>query len=93
MMQFMTDYDVMICPINADVAPPHGTSRQHIEKFSYAYHFNLTGHPSVVVRAGTSDDDLPIGIQIVAKHWREDIALAVAKVIETELGGWQAPPL
>ncbi len=93
MMDFMTDYDVMICPINADVAPAHGTSRQHIENFSYAYHFNLTGHPSVVVRAGTSNDGLPIGIQIVTKHWREDIALAVAKVVESELGGWQAPSL
>jgi len=77
MMDFMAEYDVMICPINADAAPPHGTSRQHIENFSYAYHFNLTGHPSVVVRAGTSDYGLPIGVQIVTKHWREDIALAV----------------
>jgi amidase len=93
MMEFMTDYDVMICPINSDIAPKHGESRQHVENFSYSYHFNLTGHPAVVVRAGTSDDGLPIGVQIVTKHWREDIALAVAKVIESELGGWQAPPL
>lgn len=93
MMTFMANYDVIICPVNADVAPKHGTSRQNIGNFSYAYHFNLTGHPSAVVRAGTSKSGLPIGVQVVAKHWREDIALAVAKAIELELGGWQAPPL
>ena len=93
MLAFMADYDVMICPVNADVAPKHNTSREHIENFSYVYHYNLTGHPSAVVRAGTSNDGLPIGIQVIAKHWREDIALAVAKLIEAELGGWQAPPL
>lgn len=93
MMAFLADFDVMICPINGDVAPKHGTSRNTIENFSYAYHYNLTGHPAVVVRAGTSDSGLPIGVQVVAKHWREDIALAVARIIESELGGWQAPPL
>lgn len=93
MLAFMADYDVMISPINADVAPKHGTSREHIENFSYSYHYNLTGHPCVVVRAGTSDNGLPIGVQVIAKLWREDIALAVAKIIESELGGWQAPSL
>jgi amidase len=54
---------------------------------------NLTGWPAVVVRAGTSPEGLPIGVQIAAKPWREDVALAVAGVIEEELGGWQPPTL
>jgi amidase len=93
MLAFMADYDVMVAPINADIAPKHGTSREHIENFSYAYHYNLTGHPAVVVRAGTSTNGLPIGVQVIAKHWREDHALAIARIIESELGGWQPPPL
>lgn len=93
MMQFMADYDVMICPVNGDVAPKHGKSRDKLENFSYCYHFNLTGHPSTVVRAGTSDSGLPIGVQVITKHWNEHISLAVAKAIEAELGGWQAPPI
>jgi amidase len=36
---------------------------------------------------------LPIGVQVAAGPWREDVALAVAKQIETALGGWQPPPL
>lgn len=57
------------------------------------YTYNLTGWPAVVVRSGTSPEGLPIGVQVVARPWREDVALAVAQYIETALGGWQCPPL
>jgi len=43
---------------------------------------NLTGWPAAVVRCGASREGLPIGIQIAAHPWREDVALALAKVIE-----------
>jgi len=46
-----------------------------------------------VVRGGTSSEGLPIGVQVVARPWREDVALAVAQVLEEALGGWQRPPL
>jgi amidase len=43
---------------------------------------NLTGWPAAVVRAGTSPDGLPIGVQIAAAPWRDDIVLALAQRIE-----------
>ena len=43
--------------------------------------------------AGTSPEGLPIGVQLVAKPWREDVALAAARVVEAATGGWQAPAL
>jgi amidase len=46
-----------------------------------------------VVRGGTSPKGLPIGVQVVARPWREDIALALTKQIEAISGGWQAPAL
>jgi amidase len=46
-----------------------------------------------VVRGGTSPEGLPIGIQVVAPPWREDLALAGAGVIEAASGGWQRPLL
>jgi amidase len=55
--------------------------------------YNLTGWPGVVVRGGTSPEGLPIGVQLVARPWREDVALAVAQYLEEALGGWQRPPL
>ena len=42
--------------------------------------FNFTGWPVVVVRAGTSPEGLPIGIQIVARPWHEHVALDPASM-------------
>jgi amidase len=36
---------------------------------------------------------MPIGVQVVARPWRDDVALAVAAAIERARGGWQPPPL
>jgi len=95
MLSFMKKYDVIICPVNPYPALPHGASfDEHIyDSFSYTRTYNLTGWPSAVVRGGTSAEGLPIGVQVVAGPWREDVALAVAQYIETTCGGWQRPPL
>jgi len=42
-----------------------------------------------VVRCGTAADGMPIGVQVVARPWRDDVALAAAGVLERALGGWQ----
>lgn len=60
--------------------------------FSYTMAHNLTGWPGAVVRCGTSPEGLPIGVQIVARPWREDVALAVSEYLETVMGGWKRPP-
>ena len=93
MLAFFQDYDLLLCPANAYPALPHGETEHHISAFSYTMTFNLTGWPAAVVRGGTSPEGLPIGIQIVAHPWREDMALAAAHVLEQTLGGWQMPPL
>jgi len=87
---FMAHYDVILTPVAERPATAHGTDGGWIP---YTLPFSLTGWPCVVVRAGTSPDGLPIGVQIVAGPWRDDVALAVAQVIERSLGGWQPPRL
>ena len=71
----------------------HGESRTAAYGDTYSEIHNLTGWPAATVRAGTSPEGLPIGVQLVAKPWREDVALAAARVVEAATGGWQAPPL
>lgn len=61
--------------------------------FTYMGAYNVTGWPVVVVRAGISDTGLPIGVQVIARPWRDDVALAIAQHIETTFGGWQPPSL
>jgi amidase len=95
MLSFMEKFDIITCPVHAFVAMPHGAvmSLDNLAGTSYTITYNLTGWPGVVVRAGTSPEGLPIGVQVVARPLREDAALAVAQHIETALGGWQRPPL
>ena len=95
MLAFLQQYDVILCPVCAFPAPPHGSTLEADMRlgFSYTGAYNLTGWPGAVVRGGTSPDGLPIGLQVVARPWREDVALAVAQQLETALGGWQRPPL
>ena len=93
MLQFMAAYDIMICPVNANVAIPSGTLPDYFDGYSYTATHNLTGWPGAVVRAGTSPEGLPIGVQVLARPWREDVALAVAQFVEAEFGGWQPPAL
>ncbi|MHB8917183.1 MAG: amidase [Desulfocucumaceae bacterium] len=95
MLSFMERYDAIICPVCACPAMPHGATCDQVNSpaFSYTVTYNLTGWPCAVVRGGTSPEGLPIGVQVVARPWREDVALAVARHIETVLGGWQPPEI
>ena len=91
MLAFMKPYDVVLCPVSATPATRHDDPDG--PDFTYTFVHNLTGWPGAVVRCGTSAEGLPIGVQIVARPWREDVALAVAQYLETSLGGWQRPSL
>jgi len=87
MALFMEDYDVIVCPVAAEPAPPHGPVPT--ENWLYTLPYSLTGQPVAVVRCGTSDEGLPIGVQVVAAPWRDHVALAAAAVLERALGGWR----
>ena len=95
MLGFMRRYDAIVCPVAAFPALPHGESLTDERQpgMSYTAAYNITGWPSTVVRCGASPEGLPIGVQIIARPWREDVSLAAAQRIESALGGWQRPPL
>ena len=92
MLGFIQGYDAIICPTAAMPAPPHGETFSDSSRNSfYTGPYNLTGWPGTVVRGGTSPDGLPIGVQVIARPWREDVSLALAALLESALGGWQKP--
>jgi len=95
MMQFMDNYDLIISPVCAFPALPHGATydEEMLPAFSYTMTFNLTGWPAAVVRVGSSSEGLPIGVQIVARPFRDDLVLATLLELEKAFGGWQKPPL
>jgi amidase len=90
---WMRDVDVIVCPVMPQPAIRHGESTADWFGDTYSDVHNLTGWPAVVVRGGTSPEGLPIGVQLVAGPWREDVALAAARIVESASGGWQPPPM
>ncbi len=89
MLKFMQNCDLLLSPVAATPATPHRRFQAAIpESISFTCLHNLTGWPAISVRAGTSRDGLPIGVQIAALPWREDIVLRAAQHVETVMGGW-----
>jgi amidase len=93
MFAFLSNYDAILCPVYTQPALPHGASilDHNFRGFSHTMAYNLTGWPAAVVRCGESAAGLPVGVQIAAKPWREDVALAVAGCLEKAFGGWKQP--
>ena len=80
MLSLFADVDAIVGPVNVAPAPLHDTFERPSAVFTQT--FNLTGWPSTAVRAGTSPSGLPIGVQVAAPPWREDVSLALAGAIE-----------
>ncbi len=98
MLSWFSRYDVLICPVSEESATPidwdPAVTRDWTGALSDVGVFNSTGWPVAVVRCGTSADaHMPIGVQVVAAPWREDVALAVARYLESRSGGWIPPAI
>lgn len=53
---------------------------------------NLAGLPGVSVPAGTNDQGLPLGLQLIGRPWEEGDMLNIAGALETAAGFNVAPP-
>jgi amidase len=96
-LNWFEKYDLIICPASQR-APIRQDFEQPAEarsRSSYTSQYNTTGWPAGVVRAGTSKDDpgLPLGIQIVAQPWRDDVVIAAMAHVEKQSGGWKPTSL
>jgi Asp-tRNA(Asn)/Glu-tRNA(Gln) amidotransferase A subunit family amidase len=97
----MRDYPILLCPVASVPAFRHGERSwqidgqtvQYLDAWSYTEWFNLLGTPAVVVPFGRSKGGLPIGVQIVARPWQEELVLAAAAELETQRGTWEGPDL
>jgi amidase len=86
---WMSDWDLILCPVEAFPAPRSGSASG--ATFTYTAPYSLVGWPCAVVPAGNSAQSLPIGVQLVAGPWRDDVVLAAAQCIESALGGFRPP--
>lgn len=95
MLAFAARYDLLVCPVFPGPARLHGTMNVpgELDPTSWTTPHSLTGWPAATVRTGTSAEGLPIDVQLVARPWRDDVALATALPVERELGAWPPPSL
>ncbi len=79
LLAFMQTADLLLTPLAEKLAAPHGQEGG----VDFTAPYSLAGLPAVSVRVGESAAGLPIGVQVVARAWREDLALSAAQVLET----------
>ncbi len=100
LLQQMQEYPVLLCPVCSIPAFRHGERRwkidgqevEYLDVMRYTQWFNLLAAPAAVVPVGRSPEGLPIGVQIVARTFEDEVALAAASVVDHEFG-FVAPPL
>lgn len=60
--------------------------------FTKTYPFNFTGNPAVSIPCGTTSDGLPVGLQVVAPRFREDLLLRFSRAFE-QAWPWELSPM
>ena len=87
-LRLLRGFDCLACPATVDTAP-RGLDWTGSPAFNAPW--SLTGLPSITVPSGLSEDNLPIGLQLVGKPYREMSLLEVGKWCEDKLGFTKEP--
>ena len=100
----LREHDVLLCPTQAGPAPLNSQSEADFDWVDedgryrghfMAQYFSFVGQlPALSVPSGFASSGLPIGLQIVAGRWDDNMALRVAQALEDRLD-WprRRPPL
>lgn len=97
----MQKFPILLCPVASVPAFRHGEREwqiddqkvKYLDAWSYCDWFNLLGMPGIVLPMARSPEGLPIGVQIVARPWEEELALSVAELLEQARGPWKPPTI
>ncbi len=102
MTAWFHEYDLLLCPTVCVPAYAHqlreltvdGVTMPTRQKLNTLIPWNFTGSPAISVPFGLSSDGLPIGVQLVGRHFDEATVLRAALALEevSEVRG-KHPPL
>jgi Asp-tRNA(Asn)/Glu-tRNA(Gln) amidotransferase A subunit family amidase len=87
-------YPVLLCPVASIPAFKHGertwtidgTRVEYLDAVRHTQWFNALAMPAAVVPVGSSPDGLPIGVQIAAQPFEDEMALGIAAVVDAAFG-------
>ncbi len=99
-LEKISSHPVLLCPVASIPAWRHGERAWTIDNQPVAYldavrhaqWFNVLAAPAAVVPVDRSSQGLPIGVQIVARPFEDEIALGIAAIVDAAFG-YQPPPL
>jgi aspartyl-tRNA(Asn)/glutamyl-tRNA(Gln) amidotransferase subunit A len=92
--RFLKEFDVLVTPGAPQVAPPIpmaesvnldesvSETRDVSELYRFSTPATMTGQPAVSVPMGFDDTGLPIGLQIMARRFSDDVCIQAAAIIE-----------
>jgi amidase len=100
LFQQMQRFPVLLMPVCAVPAfrhrqrewPINGHSLSMLDIMSPATPWNLLGMPGLVVPMSITEDGLPVGVQLVAKPYDEELLLQVGAMLEQARGTFPLPP-
>lgn len=94
-LEAMGDGGVMLYPVYPTPAPHHGTPVKQAIGLHFPYGYtgivNAMDLPATAIPLGLNDDGLPLGVQAIAAHGQDHVAIATAIELERALGGWVFP--
>jgi amidase len=99
-LEEMKKYPVLLCPVASVPAFRHGERAwsvegrtvEYLDAWRFTQWFNVLACPAAVVPVGGSPEGLPIGVQIVARPFADEVALGIAGVVDGAFG-YRAPPM
>ena len=99
-VRYFKSFDYLICPTGPVPAHPHNSrgldvGDQHVlgrHALNCTVPFDLTGSPALSVPFGSTADGLPIGVQLVGRHFDEVNLLKIGLVLESQRGANQYRP-
>ena len=87
---FRDGADVLLTPVTVTTAPRYSdfaaksSAHRTTEHDVYTQAANMSGVPAVSVPVTLSDQKLPIGLQLMADTFREDVLLKAARFLEQQ---------
>jgi amidase len=99
-LEEMREYPVLLCPAASVPAFKHGERAwtidgervEYLDAWRFTQWFNALAAPAAIVPVGKSKEGLPIGVQIAARPFQDELALGVAAVVDAAFG-YCAPPM
>lgn len=84
--QAFENVDVIACPVSPEAAFPLGSkSSDPLAMYladAYTVPISVAGLPAMSVPCGMTENNLPVGLQIIASHFQEETMFAVASAYE-----------